>query len=194
MSLLEQWLSHLTEGEAPPVIDYPHWNVHAGSAFSVGGLSTGLANNAQFNAAFWNISGTHISPSGTVIAFEAHTSIAMAAGGASYGFLYEGGSLQSTGTLVLPTNLHRPFPVGNRRQSQWRMAYGNGIKTLGTLLGVRYLGGSTGANPNAARTEGRRESGLEWLLDPQQLYILVLHNISGATVPAQIILEYYEKD
>ncbi len=193
-SLIEQWLSNLTEGEAAPVILYPHYNVHIGAAFSVGGLSSGIADGAQFNAAFWNISGTHISPSGTTIALEAHSELLFSAGGQAYGYLYEGGELQSTGTLVIPTNLHRAYPHGNRSPSQWRFAYQNGIKTLGTLLGGRFLGGTTGANPNAARSVGREESGLEWDLDPEQVYILVLHNASGATVPAQIIIEYYEKE
>lgn len=183
LELVEDWLRGLTEGNAP-VILAPHAAVHENVAYSVGGLATGVLDNGQINLAFWNPSGS--------IGKEAHCSIAMAAGGQTFGFLYEGGSLQATGMFINPVPLNREH--AGDKPPQWRGGFNAPIKTLGNLLGHRFLGGSTGANPNAGRTAGREESGFEWILAPSQVYILVLLNLSGATVPAHIIIEYYEKD
>ncbi len=184
---LELWLSGpgrgLTEGSAP-VILMAHAAVHQNIAYSVNGLITGVADGGQINMAFWNPSGS--------IGKEAHTSIVMAAGGQAFGFLYEGGSISSTGTFIEPVPLNRV--LAGDKPPQWRGGSQVVVNTLGTLLRDRFLGGSTGANPNAGRFAGREESGYEWILSPDQLYILVILNTSGAIVPVQIMLEYYEED
>ena len=183
MEFLEDWLSNITE-RAAPVILKPHAAVHENIAYNVGGLSTGVADNAQIHLAFWN-------PSGSA-GKEAHAAFEMSVGGQAFGFLYEGGSLQATGTFIEPVPLNREH--AGDKPPQWRAGFNAPIKTLGTKLGNRFLGGSTGTNPNAARSEGRQQSGMEWILAPSQVYILVIHNVSGATVPAHIIIEYYEED
>lgn len=183
LELVENWLSNITE-RAAPVILKPHSAVHENIAYMVGGLSTGVLDNAQIHLAFWNPSGS----SGK----EAHSSFEMAVGGQAFGHLYEGGSLQATGTFLTPNPLNREH--AGDKPPQWRAGFNAPIKTLGTKMGNRFLGGSTGANPNSARSEGRGESGFEWILNPSQLYIMLIHNVSGATVPAHIIIEYYEED
>lgn len=180
---IEKWLDGLTKGSAPVILK-PLSAVHDNIAYMAGGLSTGVVDTAQIHLAFWNPSGS----SGKV----AHSSFEMAVGGQGFGFLYEGGSLQATGTFVVPKPLNREH--AGDKPPQWRAGFNAPIKTLGTKVGNRFLGGSTGANPNSGRSEGRGESGMEWILDPSQVYILVIHNASGATVPAHIIIEYYEED
>lgn len=183
MELLAKWLKNMVD-EGAPVMLQPQHKMHYGVSFFAGGLSTGILDDGQIAVAFWNPSGT--------IGLDAHITIDMAVGGRAFGFLYEGGELQGTGTFLEPQNRYRREAAD--KPAQWKGGFMPAIKNLGTKVGNKYVGGGTGTNPNAARDAGETTSGIGWILSPESLYIMVLFNDSGATVPGHIMLEWYEED
>ena len=188
LDLMERWLRKGSQWaeNAAVVIDYAHYESHKGATFRTGSLITGVADDGQTNLLFWNPLGAD--------GKEAHIAIEVLGGGRAFAHLYEGITIQATGTYVEPVRLNRRIQrEGVRAASQWKSAYGAAIKTLGTKLGAAFIPGSTGTNPNAARGAGDVRTGLEWAFDPNYAYLIVVHNDSGATVPFSITLEYYEE-
>jgi hypothetical protein len=183
MELLAKWLQNMVDDGAPVILQ-PQHKMHHGISFFAGGLSTGIADGTQIALAFWNPSGT--------IGLDAHITIELICGGSSFGLLYEGGELQTTGTFLEPKNRYRREAAD--KLAQWKGGFMPAIKSLGTKVGNKFVGGSTGANPNSGRSSGEATSGIGWILNPEQLYIMVLFNDSGATVPGHIMLEWYEED
>ena len=183
LELLEKWLRHITD-QAAPVILQPAHKLHMGQSHNAVGLSTGIADGGQIAMAFWNPSGTY--------GQEAHVRIAHSIGGQSYAFLYEGGEISATGTFIEPVNRFRS--VADVNPSQWKAGFMPTVDSLGTRLRHKFIGGGTGANPNAGRDEGESISTIGWILDPEHLYLLVVLNTSGATIPGHIDIEWYEGD
>lgn len=183
LELLEKWLRHLTD-RAAPVILQPAHKLHMGFSHSAVGLSTGIADGGQIAMAFWNPSGTY--------GLLAHVRLEHTVGGESYAFLYEGGEISATGTFIEPPNRYRS--VAADQPAQWKAGFMPTVNSLGTLLRHKFIGGGTGANPNAGRDEGESISTVGWILDPEHLYLLVVLNTSGATIPGHINIDWYEDD
>lgn len=182
LELLQVWLKRIVDVAAPVILDSTYY-VHEGSAFCAGGLSTGILDGGQIAVAFWNPSGT--------IGSDAHVSaIKMSVGGQSFGILYEGGEIQATGTFVEPHNRYRREAAD--KPSQWKVGFMPVINSLGTRLRHKFIGGSAAANPNAGRDDGQTAAGLGWILNSENLYIMVILNTSGATIPGHIDLEWHE--
>lgn len=189
MEALRDWLVRGVkwgDGAAPVILNHDLDN-HEGNVFSSGFLVTGIADGTQINMIMWNPNG--------IDGKEAHSTLAAILGGRGYGILYDATEILTTGTVAGITRLNR---VRERQDvlppSQWMIAGNAAITNIGNQIGERYIPGSTGANPNAGRAAGTTRSGYAWILDPSNVYLMVLLNDSGAIVPGQMLIEWSEHD
>lgn len=189
---LESLGKWLTKGQkwghgAAPVIMNHNMDNHEGKIFTSGFMVTGIAIGEQINMLMWNPEG--------IDGLECHATLEAVLGGRGYGILYSGTEILTTGTMAGVTRLN----LVRERQgvlpaNEWQIAGNAAITDLGNQVGARYIPGSTGTNPNAARAGGTARSGYEWILDPANVYLMVLLNDSGAIVPGQMLIEWAEEE
>jgi hypothetical protein len=157
-------------------IDYPHHEVHEGSAFTAAGLlsahASELANDGTVLAAF------------QVGALPAHIVWSVKCGGDFEYTIYEGGSAVTTTGTVTPINMNR-----NSTATAGGTLFKISAGASGTALWTDFVpGGSGPLSPG-----GQSNRGLEWILAANTFYYMEIINRSGAGQMVGIEAEWYEK-
>lgn len=189
LGTLGEWLMRGVKwgGGAAPVILNHNLDNHVGNVFSSGYLSTGIADGDQINMLMWNPNG--------IDGLEAHSTLAAILGGRGYGILYDATEILTTGTVMGVARLNRVRDrQGVLSPNEWMISGDAAITDLGNQIGARFVPGSEGTNPNASHVGGTVNSGYSWILDPSNVYLMVLFNDSGATVPGQMVMEWSEEE
>lgn len=180
LELLERWLRNLST-EAAPVLEAPHLHVHQAEAYDGGWLFSGVADGAQVQMLMIPQDADEF----------AHLTVAAVAGGRAVLHLYEGPTIVATGTFVGGENYNRP--LANANPATWLTYRAPTISDVGYELHPGLLPGGIGANPVGDRAAGTARAGLEWVLNTGTAYLVVVQNQSGATVPVEVELEWYEE-
>lgn len=160
------------------VMDVVHHEVHEDEMFHVAHTNGSVANGASLDMLL------------TVGAKEAHTAWEVFAGGQVTVYLYEQPTIQEggAGTALNVYNMKR----SSLNSPTSIVTHTPTVSAVGTipLVNGRILPG--GASPTT-RVGGGIRSGAEWILAPTKKYLMRVTNTSGAAIPINIVLEWYEE-
>lgn len=167
------------EAEETTLIDYIHKKVHDGLMYHAEHLILSVGNNASCDLLL------------TTGAVMPHLVISPNTGGACVFYLY---SQDATFNVVGGT----PVPVYNMLRSAPAVAgimavvHTPTVNNTGTTpIITRFVPG--GASQQT-RIGGGVRTGTEWILKPNQKYLMRLTNVSGASIAISCALEWYEED
>ncbi|NIM21907.1 MAG: hypothetical protein GTN64_05740 [Candidatus Latescibacteria bacterium] len=180
LSLLERWLSYLSTNSAP-VIEGAHLHAHEGEAYEGGYVFSGVADAGQVRMV--------MIPNDTDE--PAHLFLSAVAGGRGILHFFEAPTIIASGTFVGGENLNRQ--LASAQPADWLTYRDPSIGNVGTELHVGLIPGGIGANPVGSRAAGTVRAGLEWVLNTGTAYLVTIQNQAGATIPVQVILEWYEE-
>jgi hypothetical protein len=163
------------------MLEAKHLHAHEGEAYDGGWLFSGVADGAQARMLLIPLNTDE----------PAHLDVAAVAGGRAVLHLYEAPTIVASGTFVGGVNYNRL--LASAQPAEWLTYYTPTISDVGDRLHTSLVPGSAAANPVGSRSPGAATAGFEWICNTGTAYLVVVQNQSGATVPVEIELEWYEE-
>ncbi len=166
-----------TDNRTMVIIDYPHHEIHAGSAYGLHGYSSALAKNTAIDFLIQTSSEKNL-----------HIVMNGAVGGNSVGVLLEGPTLAGTsanGANVTFFNRNR----SSTKTSLTKVFAGPTYSSSGTEIVRQFMPGGSGKNAVGGAGEIRQE----WILKPSENYGIKVINVSGDAIEVSVNASWYEE-
>lgn len=175
--LLQNWLHNADPATgAPLIIDTVHHEVHEGEMFHASYTDGDVADDASVDMLL------------TVGAKECHATWEVFAGGQVSVYLYEAPTV-ADGTPITIYNMKRASantPLSTVKHTPTVTATGTTALVNGRIL--------PGGTSPTTRVGGGIRSGTEWILAPDTAYLMRVTNDSGAGIPINVVVEWYEEE
>jgi len=161
---------YINEEGAMPVIDFAHYEIHAGRSFRASSINISLADNAYWN---WTILTTD----------NLHWVADVMTTGLTYVWLYEGVTSDS-GIAITPQNMKR---AETRQPVTLITANATVSSNFATLISAWVIPGGTGPQSLG----GSIRSGSEFRFAPNRQYGLIIRNVGGGTKQVGVNMQWY---
>ncbi len=164
---------YLNEEGTLPVIDFAHYEIHAGRSFRASSMNIALADNGYWN---WTMLTTD----------NIHWVADVMTTGLTYVWLYEGVTSNS-GTAITPQNMKR---AATRSAVTLITANATVSSNFATLISAWVIPGGTGPQSLG----GAIRSGSEFRFAPNREYGLIIRNVAGGVKQIGVNMQWYTEN